>query len=203
MSVFLRSSESSILSDYAKYLKGESLNTGKTSVVLKKNVAFSTLKKTMEIRLLLAVIRDRKLFFELRSKVRVEDFVEPVARSLYIALEECFREGKEGIDELLVKFEDERLALLIKEAIVSSEFESNTPDILSDGIKLINLNRLKKKRNQVVNKIRRFELVTDRDMELKELLMEKNELDSQIFAINNMERNEDFFYEKGEDEDRL
>ena len=72
---------------------------------------------------------------------------------------------------------------MIIKAIESGEFANNNVNILNDGIKLIKINRLRKQRDTVVNKIRCLEYERDKDREVRDLLMEKNEIDSLILAL--------------------
>ena len=180
LALFFHVSESSILSDYNEYLKKNKYDTKSVKVIRKEDVQ---LKKNSELRLLLSVLEDAKLFATLRSKVRLEDFESPSSKIIYIALEECFREGGEGLDAVMAKIEDTNIKNMIIKAIESGEFANNNINILNDGIKLIKINRLKKQRNAVVNKIRKLEYEEDKDREIRDLLMEKNELDSLILAL--------------------
>ena len=122
---------------------------------------------------------------QLRSELRLEDFEDAVAKQLYIALEECFREGKETYDDLISKCENPDLQKLITQVINTNEFSKDSSEnILEDGIKLVSLNRLKRRRRNVVNRLHVLSMnenVDDREMQ--DLLMEKKELDSQISNI--------------------
>ena len=141
--------------------------------------------RTAEMRLLLSIVANRELFMQLRSEVRLEDFEDATAKQLYIALEECFREGKETYDELISKCESPDLRELITQVINTNEFsKESSEDILEDGIKLVSLNKLKKRRQSVVNRLHVLSLneIND-DREIQDLLMEKKELDSQISNI--------------------
>ena len=183
LSVFFHVTEDSVLSDYTRYLEGGEYKENKT--VKKSMNNMGILMKTAEMRLLLAVVVNRELFMQLRSEVRLEDFEDIVAKQLYIALEECFREGKESYDDLIGKCENPELQKLIIQVINTDEFsKENSENILEDGIKLISLNRLKKRRRYVVNRLHVLSLdnVTD-DREVQDLLMEKKELDGQISNI--------------------
>ena len=67
----------------------------------------------------------------------------------------------------------------------TNEFsKENSENILEDGIKLLSLNRLKKRRQAVVNRLHVLSLGgVDDGREIQDLLMEKKELDSQIANI--------------------
>lgn len=178
LSNFFKLQEASILSDYNKFLKGEKAVRDERVEIQRDSYKVNR----RELRLLLAVVADRKLFAQMRSKVRAEDFESASARTVYIALEECFREGIETFEEFLAKIDDERLRDIIKRAIASDEFINNSSEILNDGIRLIDLNRLKKRRAVLVNKINVLISKNDDGKDLRDLLMEKSELDAQIFS---------------------
>ena len=185
IAVFFRVTETSILSDYNRYLKDEGGFYKKKKVMQRAIDNSLPLMKTAEMRLLLSVVVNRRLFVELRSEVRLEDFEDVIAKQLYIALEECFREGKESFDDLISKCESPELQKLITQVINTEEFsKENSENILEDGIKLIGLNKLKKRRRYVVNRLHILSLKDDgNDREVQDLLMEKKELDDQISNI--------------------
>ena len=186
IAIFFHVMEDSILKDYARYLKqGDAPQKRKEDV---QKVLVSTqhsLMKTAEMRLLLSVVANRDLFTQLRSEVRVEDFEDAIAKQLYIALEECFREGKETYDDLISKCENPDLQKLVTQVINTDEFsKESSEDILKDGIRLVSLNKLKKRRRSVVNRLHVLSLTEDSDdREIQDLLMEKKELDGQIASI--------------------
>ena len=180
---FFHVMEASILYDYNEYLKNGAVPHKKNERSCSGNP--SHLMRTAEMRLLLSVVVNRELFMQLRSEVRLEDFEDATAKQLYIALEECFREGKETYDDLISKCENPALQQLITQVINTDEFsEENSENILEDGIKLVSLNKLKKRRRNVVNRLHVLSLgEVDGDREIQELLLEKKELDDQISNI--------------------
>ncbi len=185
LAVFFHITEASILSDYNKYLNREVVPHKKNDAIRKYTNKPNHLMRTAEMRLLLSVVVNRDLFMQLRSEVRLEDFEDAVAKQLYIALEECFREGKETYDDLISKCENPDLQQLIKQVINTNEFsKESSENILEDGIRLVSLNKLKKRRQNVVNRLHVLSLseIND-DREIQDLLMEKKELDSQISNI--------------------
>ncbi|MGP1520610.1 MAG: DNA primase [Treponema sp.] len=183
IAVFFHVMEASILSDYNKYLKYEGIPHKRREVVEKRNI--QPLVKTAEMRLLLSVVVNRDLFMQLRFELRLEDFEDSIAKQLYIALEECFREGKETYDDLISKCENPDLKKVIMQVINTNEFsKDNSENILEDGIKLVSLNKLKKRRQNVVNRLHILSLnEMNDDKEMQDLLMEKKELDIQISNI--------------------
>ncbi len=182
LSVFFHVREASILSDYDRFLKGGERLLSRQTPGDKK--ALHPAINMKELRILLTVVADRKLFVMLRSQVRSEDFDSRIARELYIALEECFREGKEAFSELLEKIDNEELKNIVTKAMAGDEFVDNHENILNDGIKLIQLNKLKRRRSALVNKINMFTLKGSDGKEMRDLLLEKSELDAQILEYN-------------------
>lgn len=185
LAVFFHVMETSILSDYDKYLKNGVVSYKKNEIVQRKANVSHRLMRTAEMRLLLSVVVNRELFMQLRSEVRLEDFEDAIAKQLYIALEECFREGKETYDDLISKCENPDLQQLMTQVMNTNEFsKENSENILEDGIRLLSLNRLKKRRQAVVNRLHVLSLGgVDDGREIQDLLMEKKELDSQIANI--------------------
>ncbi len=192
--------EASILSDYNKYLKGDALKVKQQKEELSKFRGTKYIK-TAEMRLLLLIVFDRKLFVDFRSNVKVHDLEDRFAKEIYIILEECFREGKESFEQLLAKCENPVLKEILKEGVASNDvYNENREQILKDGIRFVNLNRLKKRREQVVNKIHSFSYKENETKEMQDLLIEKNELDNKIlFFMNNTEKDDELF----QDEDDL
>jgi len=185
LSSFFHVMEASILADYSSYVKHGVVPYKKNEDVKRYVASPRYLMRTAEMRLLLSIVANRELFMQLRSEVRLEDFEDVTAKQLYIALEECFREGKETYDELISKCESPDLRELITQVINTNEFsKESSEDILEDGIKLVSLNKLKKRRQSVVNRLHVLSLneIND-DREIQDLLMEKKELDSQISNI--------------------
>ena len=185
LATFFHVMEASILSDYNEYLRSGVVSYKKNETPQRRSNASHNLMRTAEMRLLLSVVVNRELFMQLRSEVRLEDFEDVTAKQLYIALEECFREGKETYDELISKCDNPDLQQLITQVINTNEFsKENSENILEDGIKLVSLNKLKKRRRVVVNRLHVLSLDNvDDDREIQDLLMEKKELDSQIANI--------------------
>lgn len=113
-----------------------------------------SIKKSAELRVMLAVVSNTDLYKSIRSLVTAEDFEDTAARDLFFILEECFREGAISYDSVLLKCSNEALKNVICATIASQEFGINTEKIIEDGIKLIRRNSLERKRGRLMNKIR-------------------------------------------------
>ncbi|MBP3710551.1 MAG: DNA primase [Treponema sp.] len=134
-----------------------------------------------ELRTVLAVFADLGQYKVMRAEITSNDFEDPLAKKLFIILEDCFREKTVSISSILDHADDEETGRLITRVISSGEFSQNSSRIVQDGIKLIKRNALEKKRNILVNRIRLFNPVTpEEQQQLKELISEKMNLDSTL-----------------------
>ena len=133
------------------------------------------------MRTVLAVIAELDLYTVMRAEIAVDDFEDPLAKKLFIILEDCFRENTVSISGILNRCDDEELGRMITRVISSGEFSRNGKRIVEDGIKLIKRNALERKRSALMSRIRLFNPATESDREqLKSLLAEKMKLDSEL-----------------------
>ncbi|MFA6856927.1 MAG: DNA primase, partial [Treponema sp.] len=117
----------------------------------------------------------------MRAELTVDDFQDPVAKKLFIILEDCFREQCVSVSSILNHCDDEEIERMITRVISSGEFSQNCKRIIEDSTKLIKRNSLERKRDQVMNRIRLFNPMTSNDQQqLNELLAEKMNLDSRL-----------------------
>jgi DNA primase len=134
-----------------------------------------------ELRTVLAVIADLDQYKVMRSELTVDDFEDPLAKKLFIILEECFREQSVSVSSILNRCGDEQVEKMITRVISSGEFSQNSSRIIQDSIRLIRRNGLEKKRDQLMNRIRQFKPVTPSDEDfMKQLLAEKMEIDNRL-----------------------
>jgi DNA primase len=126
---------------------------------------------------ILAVAVNREYFQEVRNTVSVDDLEDPRARSYYVALEECFRQGERTEEALLRRLEDESLRELLLEKTASGEFSMNPERLIRDGLREIRRRSLEKRRRVLVSALAK----KDQDgSKLKELLGEKMYLDEEL-----------------------
>ena len=139
------------------------------------------IKLNAELRAVLAVIADLDQYKVMRAELTVDDFQDPVAKKLFIILEDCFREQCVSVSSILNHCDDEEIERMITRVISSGEFSQNCKRIIEDSTKLIKRNSLERKRDQVMNRIRLFNPMTSNDQQqLNELLAEKMNLDSRL-----------------------
>jgi DNA primase len=159
-----------------------------------------------EILLLIVVALDyissskEKLLQKFRFSLNIDDFGDPHAKEIFIALEECFRYGEDSMDELLARISSPELKKIIVERSVSGEFSNNAEQFVNDGIKKIKRKGLEQKQKDIIIKLRSLkknssgegnrsealdvedkvstdEILTD---EVRELLADKMRLDEEL-----------------------
>ncbi len=134
-----------------------------------------------EARAMLAVISNVDYFPMMRSNLSVDDFEDVLARDMFIALEECYREGSMSYDNFLSKCTDERVQLIVSQSVTSGEFAINSEKTVEDCIWLIRKNSLERKRDRLLNQIRQCQGNTlDEQQKLNLLLNEKMSIDLEL-----------------------
>jgi DNA primase len=128
---------------------------------------------------LLAVAVNREYFPKVRNTIAVDDLEDIRARKVFVALEECFRQGETTEELLLQRLEDAELKALLLEKAASGEFMLNPQKMIQDGLKKIRRRSLEKKQRALVSALAR-----DKDpVKLKELLAEKMYLDEELQSL--------------------
>lgn len=134
-----------------------------------------------ETRSVLAVIANVDYFPMMRANLSVDDFEDALARDMYIALEECYREGSMSYDNFLSKCTDERVKLIVTQTVTSGEYSVNSQQTVEDCIWLIKKNSLERKRDRLLNQIRQCQGNTlEEQQKLDLLLNEKMSIDLEL-----------------------
>jgi DNA primase len=100
--------------------------------------------------------KNEKLFQKFRSSLEADDFDDPNAKEIYVALEECFRYGEKGMDELLARISFPELKRILVERSVSGEFSINAEQFVNDGIRKIKRKDLEHRQEEIIIKLRSF-----------------------------------------------
>jgi len=138
-------------------------------------------KLNSELRAMMAVIADLDQYKVMRNELTVNDFEDPLAKEIFIALEECYREESVSVNSVLNHCADEGLQRMITRVLSSSEFSDNTEKIIEDSIQLIKRNSLERQREKLMNRIRQFIPATAEDKKtLQDLLAEKMDIDKKL-----------------------
>jgi len=140
-----------------------------------------------ELFLLILVAVNSSLYPALRSSLEIREIFDPVAKELFVALEECFVNDEIGLEPLLNRIGSQDLRKFIEKRGTSPEFTEDKKTgrdpvrLFDDGIKLIKRKRLKARLGEIISEISREERnPNQQDDTLNELLIEKKSIDAEI-----------------------
>jgi DNA primase len=138
-----------------------------------------------ELFLLTAVLVNNTLYTKLRSTLSIEDFEDPYARELWIALEEWFRNDMPGMDDLVSRINNEALRTFVYQQNAAEAFSHNPEQLVADGIRKIKQKRLERRLARIVTELRiaKNEKSPDnapKGRRLEDLLVEKVHLDAEL-----------------------
>lgn len=138
-------------------------------------------KPNAELRAVLAVISNPDEYQKMRRELTSDDFEDPVARELFLNLEECYRKGEVSLSAMLVQSQDEEIQRQITGASASDEFHGDMAKYIDDSIALIKRKSLKRKSRKLSERIKELHPVTsDDETLLKELLSDKMQIDRHL-----------------------
>ncbi len=166
---------SNIYSDFISTREPHADSRNKTRIITQKEIDIDE-----DLFLMIAVTENLDYFKYVRNNLFVDDLESPYAKSLFIALEECFRNNENSLDSVLLRIEEEELRNLIIEKAFSEEFEINQEQIIKDCIKRIKGKSMEKKRLRIMEKLKSYERDNTHLEKIKELLSEKMYLDKEI-----------------------
>lgn len=142
------------------------------------------IKRTSELRAVLAVAANPEFFQVMRTRITSDDIEDADAKDLYIVLEECYRNGTMSHESILANCRDEQLRSLITETIVGGEFAVNARKILEDAIIHIRRNALEKKRNRILAGMNSISTGSVEDMlAITEMMAEKKSIDEELAKL--------------------
>jgi DNA primase len=145
------------------------------------NQPTADIKLTAELRAVLAVIADLNQYTVMRTELTENDFEDPVAKKLFITLEECCKDDSVSVGSILEKCGNEEIERIITRVISSGEFSENNAKTVKDSIQLVKHNSLERRRDALMARIRQLNSVTPDDQkQLETLLAEKMNLDSKL-----------------------
>lgn len=133
-----------------------------------------------ELLFMLAVAIDGNAFGEVRKEIRLEDLDNGAARSIYIALEECFRKDEHELERVLTRLENEDLKTMLAEKASSEEFAINRDEYIEKSIKRIKELSLMRKRDDIDTRIREYDRHHTDFGVLRDLQLEKMYLDEEL-----------------------
>ena len=179
LSDVLRIPEEKILSDYMKQRGAEPEPKEEEKATI--GIAYNPLKASTELNAMLILMKNRDLFERFRTKVKVSDMVDPLARKLYTVLEDASRQDVRTPEILLQMIEQQELKDLTVTAFASPMYDrSNAEKVLEDAVLQIRLRRLEEKRNRVLRLLSSGEMENMDASEVGQYLSMKASLDKDI-----------------------
>lgn len=179
LSDVLRIPEEKILSDYMKQRGTEPEPKEEEKATI--GIAYNPLKASTELNAMLILMKNRDLFERFRTKVKVSDMVDPLARKLYTVLEDASRQDVRTPEILLQMIEQQELKDLTVTAFASPMYDrSNAEKVLEDAVLQIRLRRLEEKRNRVLRLLSSGEMENMDASEVGQYLSMKASLDKDI-----------------------
>ncbi len=137
-----------------------------------------------ELYFMLFVVANRKYFEYVRKMITETDLSDKLARDIFIALEECYREEEESLETLLEKLKNQDLKSLIAQKVTSGEFSINVERATHDGIRNIKRRSLERRRDEVIRLLKLSgndqNDVDNSNIDTRTLLEEKMFLDKEL-----------------------
>jgi DNA primase len=145
------------------------------------------IRRNAELRAVLAVAANTGLFPLMRSSLTSDDFEDPVARDLFIVLEECFRTDSASYDSLLSRCPDDGMRTMITETVMNGEFADNAQKTVEDSIALVRRNVLEKRKARIVARMGLFSGTGEDEMRtITEMMAESQRIDEELAKLKDM-----------------
>lgn len=139
------------------------------------------LKIDAELRSILVIIANLDKYKAVRTELLEYEFENLSASQLFNILEECFKNESLSLTSILNHCNEPELTNLITKVISLGEFKENNEDAIQDSIQMLKRKNLERKRDDIMSRIRKFNVNTSHDQkELEKLLEEKMELDRKL-----------------------
>ena len=139
------------------------------------------LKVDAELRSILVIIANLDKYKAVRTELLEYEFVNLSASQLFNILEECFKNETLSLTSILNHCNEPELTNLITRVISLGEFKENNEDAIQDSIQMLKRRNLERKRDDIMSRLRKFNVNTSHDQkELEKLLEEKMELDRKL-----------------------
>lgn len=137
-------------------------------------------RQNVEIFLMLAIINNRDYYAQVRNEISPDDFEDEYAKLIFVALEESYRKGEKSLELLLEKIEIPGLRDMILSKIATDEFSINQAQVIHETIKRIRRSSLLRKREKIIQLLRKLERNNADPEEINEILLEKMYLDAEL-----------------------
>jgi DNA primase len=179
-------SEKALLSDYRNRKQPQFANkqSGQDDTQPQK---VQTIRRNAELRAVLAVAANTGLFPVMRASLSSDDFEDPVARDLFIVLEECYRTESATYESLLARCPNDGLRKLVTETVMKGEFAENAQKTVEDSISLVRRNVLEKRKAHLVARMNLLRGTdADEHRTLMDMMADKVSIDNELAKLKDM-----------------
>ena len=135
---------------------------------------------------MIIALESRRIFEEVRSRVSLEDFVDPGGRELFISLEEMYRQEGWEPHKVLESIQDETLRTFVLSKFMTEEFKLNQDKLIRDSVIFLKRRNLENQRKNVIKEIRVCQQ-NGKEEVLTELLEKKMYLDGELLKLRVVE----------------
>lgn len=131
-----------------------------------------------ERTLLSAVVAHPEHYAYLRDRIKADELHDPLAKTLYLSLEECFRKGETSLDMLLNHIENKEIHKYILEVVYSDKFSQKPKEYVRQATDTVILQHLEQKERTIISALEQASAKGDRERE-EQLLIEKMYIDEE------------------------
>ncbi len=186
LSEILRISEEQILSDFRKHK--QSGRKSETDSEFRKEKTYSPAEVSVQLNVLLHLIKNRNGFEYFRHRVRINYLQDDFARKLFTVLEDAVREGIESDEVIIQMIDNQELKNLVISFLAEDRSDPGDTEELDSVIDTINIARLEERRNNILQLINGSEVETTGQDEILQMIEAKVKIDREIEELKAKQR---------------
>ncbi len=154
----------------------------KSQVHIPKSETVSIDEKKEDLIIKILILGQYKVYEELKNIIQPQDFSNENNRNIMTVLYDKYQKTGKNIDDILICFEDEKTTSKLSQLMMENNENLDIEKGLQDIIKNVNKNKLTKRKNEIVEKLKDKNLS---DEESKSLV---NELSLILTKINQLKQ---------------
>jgi DNA primase len=179
-------SEKALLSDYQNRKQPRPVTIAPGAEVTERPKA-KNIRKNAELRAVLAVAANTGFFPLMRANLSSDDLEDPVAKGLFIVLEECYRTAATSYDGILSRCPDDTMRALITDTVVNGEFTENAQKTVEDSIMLVKRNVLEKRKTKLLTRMNMLRGSSPEEVRaISDMMAEKKRIDEELSKLKDM-----------------
>ena len=161
-----------IIKDFSKIGNPNSTNN---LISLRKDKDISN-----DLFFMLTVVSNTESYATIRNEIQSDDLVDPLAKDIFISLEEGYRRDENSFESLLNRIDNDDLKGIIIRKLATEEYSINTDKIIKDSLCVIKERSIKSKIKELENKLSYADKTGIDHHILKDYLSEKIALDGEL-----------------------